>query len=436
MSSTPTTVPTDGPTWHAAPDRGAVQRLIVPAVAASTAVVVGVLQLLVMAAWGARQSMGLRDVLMQWDSQWMTLIAEYGYTGFVMTPGQTDPVEWESVAFFPGYPVLVRIVAAPMAVLNAADATYIAALLVSAVASLMLAWGVARLALEMWGRFGPQAPVGIRTSVTVTVAAVVLTFGAPMSIVYWMPYSESLFTALTVWMLVAVLRRQYMLAGLLTLAAGLTRLTAVALILMLCVAAAVELWRWWTRRATAGSAFPVAAVVAPVVGSLGILGYLNWANATVAEVGGYFAAQERGWRSGVDMGAATLRWLSDHLFAGMPGYVMSSWAMVLVALLCLVSLWMLAKGWVPWQVWLVAVLLAGVVLGSDGIMHSRPRLLLIPVLLLMLPLVLRLLAGVLPRRRDASVVGSYLGLAVVAAVWCVLGFWVSGHMLVDFEYAI
>lgn len=416
-------------------------RLTVPVTAALTALVAGLAQLIVMAVWGARHSMGLREVLMQWDSQWMTLISEYGYSGFVMSPDQVEPVEWESVAFFPGYPVLVRIVAAPLAVLNAADATYVAALTVSAVASLVLAWGIALLALEMWRRLG-AGEASHRTTVAVTVAAVVLTFGAPMSIVYWMPYSESLFTALTVWMLVAVLRRHHMLAGVLTLAAGLTRLTAVALILMLCAVAVVELWRWWARRRTdrAGrTGFPVASVLAPLIGGVGIIGYVTWANGAVSEIGGYFAAQDRGWHSGVDMGAATLRWLSGNLAGEMPGYVISSWSMILMAVLCLLSLWMLARGWVPWQVWLVAVLMAGIVLGSDGIMHSRPRLLLIPVLLLMLPLVLRLLQSVLGASRPrhgwrAYVLPGVLGASAV--LWCALGFWVSGEMLIGFDYAI
>ncbi|MEJ6550632.1 MULTISPECIES: hypothetical protein [unclassified Corynebacterium] len=406
-------------------------------VAGVVTVLTGAVQFIVMAVWGGRAGHGLRETLMQWDAYWMTMISEHGYTGFVMSPDNADPVEWESVAFFPGYPVLVRIVAAPMAVLDVADATYLAALLVSAVCTVVLAWGVSMLAVLVWHRCPPRragGDVDRRTVVVLSAAATVLAVGAPMGIVYWMPYSESLFTALTVWALYFLLRRRYVLAGVLTMLAGATRLTAAALILTLCVTAAVELWRWWRHRESA--VFPAAACVAPVVGSLGIATYLAWADGKVAEIGGYFSAQERGWHSGVDMGAASLRWVAGNLPGDLTGYTVSSWSIILVSLLCVVSLWMVCTGRIPWQVWLPAVVLAGIVLGSDGIMHSRPRLLLVPVLLLTLPLVVGLVRVWRTATRPQAVATAGVALGAGAVLWCALGFWVSGEMLIDFEYAI
>lgn len=411
-------------------------------VATVVTVVTGAVQFIVMAVWGGREGHSLREVLMQWDAHWMTMISEYGYSGFVMSPDQADPVQWESVAFFPGYPVLVRIVAAPMAVLDVADATYIAALMVSTAATVALAWGVSMLAVELWRCRGTDGggPVDRRTVAVLSAVATVLAVGAPMGIVYWMPYSESLFTAVTVWALYFLLRRRFLLAGVLTMVAGATRLTATALILTLCVAAVVELWRWWRiRRPTpeqSAGAFPVAAVAAPVVGSLGIVAYLAWADSKVADIGGYFAAQERGWHSGVDLGAATLRWVTGNFPGELTGYTISSWSMVLVALLCVVSVWMLWTGRIPWQVWLPAVILAGIVLGSDGIMHSRPRLLLVPVLLLTLPLLVELVRTWRTATRPRTTATAGVALGAGAVLWCVLGFWVSGEMLIVFEYAI
>ena len=104
--------------------------------------------------------------------------------------------------------------------------------------------------------------------------------------------------------------------------------------------------------------------------------------------------------------------------------------MILVAVLVVASLWPLLGRWLPWQVWLPAVVTVAITLGSDGVMHSRPRLLLIPVLLLLLPFVVRLTAVLLRRPR-------WVWLLVPLVVgWIVLGFWVSGAMLIDFEYAI
>lgn len=416
------------------------RRLAVPVSAIVTAATLGLLQAWALAAWAAQDDKALRDVLIKWDAGWMTKIAEFGYFGFSVSPDPSERVEWQSVAFFPGYPVLVRMFSSPLSVLGKQDATFIAALVVSAAASFVFAWGVARLALDVARRMPTEGSVppalSVRTQVVLTVAVTVLAFGAPMSFIYWMPYSEALFSALTVWALVMMLRRRYLAAGVLTLFAGLTRLTAIALILTLVVVAAVELWGWARRR----SGFPVAAVTAPFVGALGMASYLHWADGVVAEIGGYFAAQERGWSSQFDLGLATLSWLSEHLVVQNPGdhdevaYVLSSWAIIVAGVLCASSLWPLLRRWLPWQVWLTAILVAGSVLGSDGIMHARPRLLLLPVLLLSLPFVVR---GVLWVARDRTRRwGGGVLLAAAGVVWCALGFGFFGWMIVEFQYGI
>lgn len=292
-------------------------------------------------------------------------------------------------------------------------------------------------------------------SAGLTVAVGVLVAGAPMSVIYWMPYSESLFGAFTVWALVFMVRRRHLLAGLSVLGAGLTRLTAVTLVLVLCAAAVWQLWRYWRGGQDRPALRTVlSASVAPVVGVAGIGVYLGWANRTVSEIGGYFAAQQRGWDSGFDAGSASFRWLTEHLFgpasAGedATGYAIASWSMVLVALLCVASLWPFVTRWIPWQVWAVAVLIAGMVLASDGIMHSRPRLLLLPVVLLAFPFLVRIIARISDGTdgtdgtdgagstwsagRSVGVVA----LVVAGVAWCALGTWVSGEMLIDFSYAI
>ncbi|HIW91071.1 MAG TPA: hypothetical protein H9870_05340 [Candidatus Corynebacterium avicola] len=431
--------------------------MVVPVTAAVTTILVGLVQLAVLNAWGARRDMAMREVLMQWDSLWMTMISEHGYSGFVMSPGDTDPVQWESVAFFPGYPMLLRAVAAPFQVLDVRDATYLAAVLLSGFCAVLMTWGVARLGLDMWSARSARSaqPVSDARAAGLTAAVGVLVAGAPMGIIYWMPYSESLFGAFTVWALVFMVRQRHLLAGLCVLGAGLTRLTAVTLVLVLCAAAAWQLWRYW-RAGSAGSSDPsrpsrrsvLAAVAAPVIGVAGIGAYLGWANRTVSEIGGYFAAQQKGWDSGFDAGAASFRWLTEHLFgpasAGeeATGYAIAAWSMVLVGLLCVASLWPFVTRRIPWQVWAVAVLIAGMVLASDGIMHSRPRLLLLPVVLLVLPFLVHIIArvsgdtdGRRSTRRAARVVG-VVALVVAGVAWCVLGTWVSGEMLIDFRYAI
>lgn len=412
-------------------------RWAVPVTSGVTALLVWGLQMVTVQAWGASRGTTLRGVLMQWDSQWMTLISRFGYGGFSVgeagTPGG-EPIEWQSVAFFPGYPFLVRWVAAPLGAVTGVpgkDTTWAAALTVSVIAAVVLAWGVARLALDhLWPAVTGRRPGPVSSLVT-TVVVTVLALAAPMGVVYWMPYSESLYTALTVWVVIMMLRRRYLTAGLLTLAAGLTRLTAAALILTLCLCAVVELWRWFrSGRRRAGVGTVGRACAAPLVGASGMVLYLRWADGQAAGVGGYFAAQDRGWHSGFDAGAATLDWLRQWTFGGMTGYVISSWVMIAVAALCVASLWPLLERWMPWQMWLPALVTVGITLGSDGVMHSRPRLLLLPVLLLLLPFVVRAVAALLRRPRLVGLLVPLVG------GWIVLGFWVSGAMLIDFEYAI
>jgi len=413
----------------------------VPGAAVLTVVVLALLQGWAVAAWAESDGESLRDVLGKWDAGWMTQIAEFGYSGFSVSPDPAERVEWQSVAFFPAFPVVVRIVSSPLAVFGVEDATFLGGLMVSAVASLVLAWGVACLALELWQRSRPAAArllpqPTVRTRVAVSVAAAVLAFGAPMSFLYWMPFTEALFGALAVWALVMMLRQRYLAASLLTLGAGLTRITAIALVLTLCVAAVAELWQWSRRR----TRFPLAALLAPAIGYAGTALYLAWADRQVADIGGYFAAQKRGWSSHVDLGAASWRWLREHPYPrdtsdhDAVAYALSSWSIVLVAVLCVVSLWPLLRRWLPWQVWLTAILIAGSVLGSDGIMHARPRLLLMPVLLLLLPFVVRAVQWALRERRGRALRSALV--ASAGAAWCVLGCWVFCWMLIEFQYGI
>ncbi|AGP31765.1 hypothetical protein A606_10630 [Corynebacterium terpenotabidum Y-11] len=422
---------------------------MVPLVALVTTLVLQAVQLLVMQIAGQRRGMSLSEVLMQWDSQWMTLISRHGYSGFAMGSAGTpdgEPIEWQSVAFFPGYPWLVRVLASGVRVLTGAEATIAVAQVVSAVASVALVWGLGRIAVDhLWPAVTGKDAASPLTSGALTVAVGTLALGAPMSVVYVMPYSEALYTALAVWAVLMLLRRSYLTAGLLVFLAGLTRLTAVVLVLTLAVAAVVELWRWWRTRERGEDA--LRAVVSPLIGVAGIVAYLAWANGQTAAIGGYFAAQDRGWHSGFDYGAATWHWITTspldittRVGAGgsvdgtMPGYAISAWSMILVGLLCVVSLWPLVTGRLPWQLWLPAVAVAGMTLGSDGIMHSRPRLLLIPVLFLLLPLVVRALARLRAQLPDRPWLASVP--VFVAVAWCVVGFWVSVEMLVEFAYAI
>lgn len=400
------------------------QRLRAAVAALTAAAMTTIIQLTLLIALDARaaeRGIPLRKILTKWDADWLTNISEHSYYASDVT---------QSVAFFPGYPTLVRIVGAPAAVLGINDATLLTALLVSIVSTAVAAAGLGFLALEIWSRLG--RPTTLVTLVVIPAGAAVLFSGAPMSVVYWLPYSEATFTAFAVWALLALLRGRYLTTGLLMLAAGLTRVTGAALVVVLVVAALVELVRWWRGRA---GCFPWRALVAPVIGGAGIACYLAWASAQTRSAGGYFAIQRQGWGSGWDWGDSTWRWIRSNLVGELPGYTVTTWAIITVLALAVASLWPLLRGGLPWQIWLAAVVVMTIVLGSGGILHSRPRLLLLATALLTLPWVVRLIDAATRMtgwRRWITV----STLTFTSVAWCCLGFKISLYMLVDFPYGI
>ena len=249
-----------------------------------------------------------------------------------------------------------------------------------------------RMGADRWGR----------------AAAGILVSAAPMSITFSMPYTEALFGALAFWALVALIDRRWGWAAGLVLLLGGIRLTAVALIAvfgLLVLLRARSDWRAWASLAAT-----------PWL----LIGYVAWASWHTREAGGYFGIQAQGWHSGFDFGAATVRWVWDVLTTGTDaGYFLT-----IAVMLASVSALIAARGRVPAVVWWFAAILMSTVLLSDGIMHSRPRLLL-PAVILMLPWGLRLVDR-LPR----------WGSALAGVAWVGFGAWYSAYLLAVFEWAI
>ncbi len=331
----------------------------------------------------------LTGLLTKWDAEYYLEIAENGY--FQADIATDVPVHERTLAFFPGYPGLVRLVH---------ELTRLeygtAAALVNIIAGIAMTAGVMVLAQRMGA--GRAAQIG---------AAVVVS-SAPMAITYSMPYTEALFGALAVWSLVALIDRRWWWAAGLIFLLGFTRLTAVTMIgvfgLVVLLYARRD-WRAW-----------VALALTP----WSLLGYLAWASSHTISRGGYFGIQEDGWDSGFDFGRATVVWVWEVLTTeGDGGYLLTVGVMV-AAVVALLAAWRR----VPWEVWWFAAALLATVLLSDGIMHSRPRLLL-PAVLLLLPWVIRGV-GKFPLRVTVP----------LGAAWVLFGAWFSAYMLAVFEWAI
>ena len=359
---------------------------IVSAVAVAVigaAVRIGVLNLL-----SAVNDSELWDQLLAWDAKYYLEIASVGY--FEADISADGPVYEKTMAFFPGFPMLLRAVGWAGLDLG------IAALILNTVLTAVMAAGVMVLARRLGaGRAGQIA------------AAVVVT-SAPMSIVFSMPYTEALFGALVVWGLVALDERAWWWACAAGFVLSLTRLTAVDFL------AVFGLWvlLYGRREWQAWLSLGIAALPLP--------GYLLWTQRYLEDAGGYFGIQTKHWNSTFDGGAATVMFVWDTLTKNNDvGYLLTS-IVILGAVVLLVASCGKANP-VVW--WFSAALMANVLL-SDGILHSRPRLLL-PAALLFVPWVIRVVKE-LPARIAWSGI----------AAWVLWSAWFSAYMIVVFEWAI
>ncbi len=205
------------------------------------------------------------DPLLSWDARWYMLLAGSGTGG---PPGAVDEngVPYElRLMFFPLYPALAR----PLTYLPFVSPAG-ACLFVSLIAAIAAAWGIFAIGRKLHGdRFG--------------IMLVALWAVAPAALSQNGAFSESLFTALAAWALLAVLNERWLTAGILAGLSGLSRPTAAALIAAIGLAALVAAIR---RR---GGWRPYAAML---LAPAGLIGYVAYASAKLGGVGEYFRVHQ------------------------------------------------------------------------------------------------------------------------------------------------
>jgi len=321
-------------------------------------------------------------------------IAAHGYTYPAGQLAHASVFSW-----FPGYPAAIDSIAWLPGVTIVA-----AGLIVTAVAGLAAAWGLTALGMKLTG--DPR----------ISLLMVAIWAVAPSSTVLTMMYAEALFCALAIWALVALVSGRWLTAGLLTLAAGTVRSTALALILTICAAAllaviqavrarqpSVPWWRapWWQALWWR----PLAAVL---LAPLGLLGYLGYVALATHRIDGWFWVEKHVMHMDFDWGTSTLR-VAKGTLLGAP----SVDEVLVVGVLCaavLLMLWSLTER-IPvyLHVYTIVVVFLALTTSANWI-SSKPRFLL-PAVLLALP-VARLLA---PLR--TSVLVPLIGVLAVATTW-------------------
>ncbi|GIE27354.1 membrane protein [Actinoplanes italicus] len=362
---------------------------------------VGVLALtrvgqLLMIAWldgGTAEPRPLFERLLIWDAGWFLRVAVDGYPeGY--TYSATGQLEGNELAFFPVYPMLIRLGAA----IGFEPST--AALVVAWLASVGAAVALHLLGTSLYGKRAGWALVAICCS-------------APASVVLSMAYSESLYIALVAGMFAAAHRRVWWAAGLLGLLTALSRPTGAAAALALAVAAILALrhddgqpkWKPFTAAAAALAGVPL---------------YLGWVAYRVGDLTAWFKIQTAGWGTSFDYGSSTGKFLWTTLRSG-DGWIPMSVALILLVALAAAGVALAQKPWLPLAVYGVVAMI--LVYGQAGFYHSKPRLLL-PVLLTLLPAVVAA-ARARPRVAVLSI-----------GAWALFGLWYGAYLVTVWPYTL
>jgi hypothetical protein len=370
-------------------------------------------QLLIVAWMAGPDPVSVKDRLLKWDGGWFVNVATVGYPhGYTYDTG-TGQMNGNGLAFFPGYPLLIR---------GLSDLG-----LEARSAALWVAWVAAAVACLLLHRFG----VALRDR-RLGFVLVTLFCGQPMSVVLSMGYSEGVFTALVIGALLAAYRQYWLTAGLVGLAAALTRPTGLAVGIALAVAAGMAV-----RERAVGW---LDACAAAFMALLGVPAYILWVGTRVGDIHAWFTIQTAGWGTTTDWGRSTWEFVDAAVKHG-DGFVqMSVAAMLIVAVVAAVfSLrsppregtpeqrlpwaWRWTVGW-TWPPLVVYGLLAlGAVLGQAGYYHSKPRLL--------VPVLLTLIAPgyALARVRIRTSVA-------VLSAYSLVGLWYGAYMITIWPYTI
>ena len=226
-------------------------------------------------------------VLVAFDGWWYQYVAQHGYGHQIRTyvPFDRFHSRYSAWAFYPGYPLLIR---------GVHEVTRLRYSLTAFVLAFVLAGLAVRAVYALAETYaGPAVARG----------SVVLFAGWPGSAAMNLPYSEGLFVASTAASLTALLKRRWLLAGVLGAVATGTRAIGLALVVAALIAAGREFARHRDPR----------GFIAPVVAASGVGAYYAYAWWRTGDALAWRHAEDR-WRQHLDFGAAVAYHL-HHDFA-------------------------------------------------------------------------------------------------------------------------
>ena len=305
-----------------------------------------------LALYANYQGTSLSKILHRWDAQWYRRIAENGY-GYLVTAA--DGRHLSDYAFFPVFPFLERQLHEIFRL------SYIySGVAISAVASIVAAAGIYSIGVKI-------------TSQRVALYLVIGWALLPIAIVQSIAYSESLFTALSVWALYFTLKKNWFAAGVLASLAGATRPTGIAVIAAVVITAMLHFRR---HRRDQG------ALLAVFLAPLGLVGYIYWVSRQLSGGASYFTVTQ-GWGNDIDGGAAFIAWIKELLHNGSAVSAIAIAAAFLVLIALLIAL---IKSGTPAPLIIYSAVLVALSLVTSGYFGSKPRYLL-PAFPLLIPIV-------------------------------------------------
>ena len=280
------------------------------------------------------------------------------------------------LSFFPGYPAAIASLTWLPGVGDG-----LAGLAVTLLAGMAAAWGLVTLGLKVTG------------DRRISLLLMAIWAIAPGSAVLDRVHSESLFCALAVWTLVALVDRRWLTAGALALLAGTVHSTAIALVVAVAVAVLAALVQAAPTQA-ASAQQRIALWVRPVAGlllaPLGLLGYWAYVALDTHRLNGWFLIEKYLSHMRFDWGTSTVRTII-HTFLDVPS---TSRLLVVLAFAAALGLtaWSLTERLpIYLHAYTITVALMAFTTSANW-MSSKPRFIL-PAFLLALP-VARLLAPV------------------------------------------
>ncbi len=210
---------------------------------------------------------GLGGDLDIWDARWFIRAAEHGWPNRIpMVHGHAAA---STLAFFPLFPLVIRWLTALTGV-----GPVVVGVAVSGLTGLSAIVAVGMLVRHFAG-----------TAKAERAALLLAVF--PGTFVFSLAYSEGIVITCVAFGLLALLRRQWWLAGVLGLIATATSPIALAFVVSCAWCAGAELRRGRNWR----------SLVAPVLAPLGFLGYMVWLWAHTGTLSAWRVAERGGWKS-------------------------------------------------------------------------------------------------------------------------------------------